>query len=229
MRSERLRLCCLLVVVTAMVAIGAGLRSGSAAADERGPSKLAVATRQSKDQPVRGGRDSLVPFLCLHLEERGMRCTGWLPARGKPNRLDACPWARRRIDDVGRRHSCRFGSGAPRSFTVGGGAVALLYPGTSAAIDLVFDNRTGSTIRVPTGGVTIGISTTRPGCSASNFAIVKGLGKALRVPAHAKVSLSSPRGIGRHFWPVITMRETRTNQDACEGVTVHLSYQVTGG
>jgi len=116
------------------------------------------------------------------------------------------------------------------NFTISGDIVPLLYPGTSQPLNLVFTNPNPSPITIASGAVTITITTTTAGCVAStNFAVIQGLTASVTVPANSTRSLSS-LSTPQANWPVISMVETHTNQDACEGapLTLHYSGGATG-
>jgi hypothetical protein len=111
--------------------------------------------------------------------------------------------------------------------TVSGNLTALLYPGTSQVLDLVFTNPNSSPITVAANGVNIALSTSRAGCPAStNFSVDRGLTTSVTVPANSTDSLAQ-LGVPTTDWPVIGMTETHTNQDACEGAALTLTYSVT--
>jgi hypothetical protein len=111
--------------------------------------------------------------------------------------------------------------------TVSGNLAALLYPGTSQVLDLVFTNPNSSPVTVAANGVDIVISTNSGGCPASpNFSVDRGLTTGVTIPADSTRSLAQ-LGVPAADWPVIGMIDTHTNQDACEGATLTLNYSVT--
>ena len=118
--------------------------------------------------------------------------------------------------------------GAARNFRVGGDLTSPLFPGTSERLDLTFTNPNSAPITIASGGVTaanIAVTTHKPGCAGSNFAVTHGLTASATVPAHQTTPISlSALGIPQADWPVITMIETHTNQDACEGAVLTLTY-----
>lgn len=120
---------------------------------------------------------------------------------------------------VGRRHTY---------FTVGGDLPAPLYPGTSEPLDLTFTNPTSAPIFIVSGAVSsrnITIISNKAGCGGSNFAVTQGLTASATVPARQLTPVSlSALGIPQAGWPVITMIDTHTNQDACEGAQLTLAY-----
>jgi adhesin/invasin len=109
------------------------------------------------------------------------------------------------------------------NFTISGSAPAL-YPGTSQQLNLTFTNPNPSPITIAAGAVTIAVSTTQPGCSASvNFAVTQGLTASVTVPASSTESLSA-LDVAQDNWPVVSMVETHANQDACEGAPLTFTY-----
>ena len=78
------------------------------------------------------------------------------------------------------------------------------------------------------GGVTnasITISTNVAACPASNFTVSQGLLASITIPAQTTVPVSlMSLGIPQADWPVLTMINTNTNQDACQGATLTLHY-----
>jgi hypothetical protein len=111
--------------------------------------------------------------------------------------------------------------------SVSGDLTSLLYPGVSQPLDLVFTNPNPVPVTVAANGVEITISTNRAGCpAATNFSVVRGLGTGVTVPANSTMSLAQ-LGVPGTDWPAIGMVETHTDQDACEGATLTLTYSVT--
>jgi hypothetical protein len=117
---------------------------------------------------------------------------------------------------------------APQNFAVGGNLTSPLYPGTGQPLDLTFTNPSSSPITIASGGISasnITITSDAPGCASSNFAVTKGLTAAVTIPAGQSTPESlSALGVPRAAWPVISMIETNTNQDACEGAKLTLTY-----
>jgi hypothetical protein len=113
------------------------------------------------------------------------------------------------------------------NFTVGGDLTSPLYPGTSQPLDLTFTNPNSSAITIASNGISssnIAISTSKAGCSASNFAVLQGLTASVTIPAHATAESLHDLGVPQANWPIITMLETNTNQDACQGATLTFIY-----
>ncbi len=110
------------------------------------------------------------------------------------------------------------------TFTISGDVTVPVLPGGAYPLDLVVTNPRNLPITIPAGGVTVVISTGQAGCPAvGNFAITHGLLEPVTIPANATRSLSA-LGVPIGHWPVFSMIETNTDQDACRGVTVVLSY-----
>ena len=117
---------------------------------------------------------------------------------------------------------------AAQAFAVGGDLTSPLYPGTSQPLDLTFTNPSSSPITIASGGISasnITITSNALGCASSNFAVTKGLTAAVTIPAGRTTPVSlSALGVPQADWPVITMIETNTNQDACQGAKLTLTY-----
>ena len=113
-------------------------------------------------------------------------------------------------------------------FAVGGDLATPLYPGTSQPLDLTFTNPGSSQVTIPSGGISasnITITSNAAGCASSNFAVAQGLTAAVTIRAHTTSPTSlSTLGVPQADWPVIEMIETNTNQDACQGATLTLTY-----
>jgi hypothetical protein len=114
------------------------------------------------------------------------------------------------------------------NFRVGGNLTSALYPGVSESLDLTFTNPNPRPITIPAGAITsanIAISANAADCAASNFEVSQGLTVSVTIPAHTTTPASlMSLGIPQADWPVITMVNTNTNQDACEGATLTLHY-----
>lgn len=114
------------------------------------------------------------------------------------------------------------------NFAVGGDLTAPLYPGTSQPLNLTFTNPGSSPLTIARGAVSTGnitITSSVPGCPSSNFAVTQGLTTAITIPSFQFTPTSlSALGVPQADWPVITMIETHTNQDACQGAKLTLAY-----
>jgi hypothetical protein len=115
-----------------------------------------------------------------------------------------------------------------RNFAVGGNLPLPLFPGISEPLDLTFTNPNSSPITIASGAVSAGnitIASNQPGCAASNFTVTQGLTASVTIPAHQFTARSLANLlVPQADWPVIKMLETNTNQDACEGATLTLTY-----
>ena len=136
------------------------------------------------------------------------------------------------IDRAGRvgpiTKSCWTIGTVTQNFAVGGNLTRPLYPGTSQRLNLTFTNPSSAPITIPGGGISasdITITSHARGCASSNFAVTQGLASAVTIPAHRLTpeSLSALR-VPQGDWPVIEMIETNTNQDACQGAKLTLTY-----
>ena len=119
-------------------------------------------------------------------------------------------------------------SGPSLNFTVGGDLTRPLFPGTSESLNMTFTNPNAVPITIAAGAVTaanISISTDKPGCASSNFAVTQGLTDSVTIPAHQFTAISlASLGVPEGDWPVVTMLETGTNQDACQGAKLTFTY-----
>ena len=113
------------------------------------------------------------------------------------------------------------------NFTVNGSIPAStpLYPGTSQPVDLSITNPNPEPITVGSGSVSV-VITPSAGCPASYFTLSQG-SFTVSIPAGSTKSLSD-LGISNTNWPVISMIDTTTNQDACEGATLNFIWTATG-
>jgi Bacterial Ig-like domain (group 3) len=117
-------------------------------------------------------------------------------------------------------------------FSIGGDAANAFYPGASEPLDLAITNPFKFAIKVLTVSVTVepvpdkdGVPD--PACPATaNLLVTRPLGTTVTVPAGSSKSLSD-LGVPSAEWPVLTMPDLPTNQDACEGATFTLLYSGT--
>jgi len=179
-----------------------------------------------------------VSFVCTLDSGPAMNCTGdtdhdgdfWVQGEIQYKNLTPGPhcFSAVAVDRAGNESAptqfCWTISGTGLPFTIAGDATQLLSPGTSATLNLVITNPNSSPITIAPGGITIVISTTQAGCSASaNYTVTHGLTASVVVPATSTKSLSA-LGIATANWPVISMLDTHTNQNACAGAPLTLTY-----
>ena len=117
---------------------------------------------------------------------------------------------------------------AAKNFAVGGSLTTPLYPGTSLPLNMTFTNPGSLPITIASGGISasnITITSNAPGCASSNFTVAQGLTVAVTIPPNQLTPTSlSALGVPQADWPVIEMINTNTNQDACEGAKLTLTY-----
>jgi len=179
-----------------------------------------------------------VSFVCTLDSGPPMNCTGetdhdgdfWVQGEIQYTNLAAGPhcFSAVAIDRAGNHSTptqfCWTIGGTGLPFTISGNLAQVLYPGTSGSLDLSITNPNSSPITIASGGITIVISSTQAGCSAAtNFAVTQGLTASITIPATSTKSLSA-LGIPTANWPVISMKETHTNQNACQAASLTLTY-----
>jgi hypothetical protein len=117
-------------------------------------------------------------------------------------------------------------SGPSAPFTISGQTGGGLYPGAGAqAVPLTLSNPGAETIYVTGLGVTLQVSRLPPGCSADGFQIREPSLPAagVVVPARSTVTLPTP-ALGAAS---IQMIDTGSNQDACQGAALALTFTGT--
>jgi hypothetical protein len=111
-----------------------------------------------------------------------------------------------------------------KSFTISGSVPTPLYPGAAAQpVPLTLSNPNNSAIYVTTISVSVQ-GTSAAGCSAAWFQVNQlsiPTASPIAVPAGGSTSLA---GVAA---PSIQMLDSKTNQDACKGATLSLSYAGT--
>ena len=94
-------------------------------------------------------------------------------------------------------------------------------------------NPNPESITVALGSVSVSITTTplppSTSCPASNYAFVPSPTPTMNVviPAGSTMSLSQ-LSVPEADWPSISMIDTSTNQDNCEGATLNFTWSATG-
>lgn len=112
-------------------------------------------------------------------------------------------------------------------FEITGNAVGLLSPGVGRPVNLVIKNQLNFAIRVTDVAVTLAPTSSNPGCTpAANFVITHSLVGSVTIPANSTWSLQD-RGVPEANWPLLTMLNLDSNQDACKNVTFTLNYTGT--
>lgn len=131
------------------------------------------------------------------------------------------------ITDAGPPPSPMTGTGGLGFAVTGDPGTGVLAPGASIPLDLRVTNPNRQRLEISRLEVTV-VSTSKPGCRASNFAIVQYAGHyPLSVPAGVSRSLAE-LAVPAGQWPQLRMLDLPSNQDACKGVTLNLRYLGTG-
>lgn len=95
-----------------------------------------------------------------------------------------------------------------------------LYPGSSVALSGHFDNAAANAVHVNSISATV-TGTDKPGCDAADYSIsgtptIAGGG-----------NVPSGSGVGGWSGLTLSMANTASNQDACKGATVSISYSAS--
>ena len=113
---------------------------------------------------------------------------------------------------------------ATKDFSISGSVAQLFAPGVSRPVNLVIGNTHNFTIRVTGVTITVSPATSRPGCSGTaNLKVTKSLTAPVDVPGNATRTLEQ-LGVAQAAWPVLTMPNLPTNQDACKNAVFSLAY-----
>lgn len=125
-----------------------------------------------------------------------------------------------------------FANFEKKAFGITGTASQPFYPGRSQAVDLVLSNPNNRSIQILSSSITVAAATTKdgvanPDCDGTvNLVVTKGLTGTVVVPANATRTLSQ-LGVPQSQWPVLTMPNLSTNQDACKSTTFTVNYSGT--
>lgn len=121
----------------------------------------------------------------------------------------------------------------PRALELSGSATQRLYPGGSAPLNVHLKNPSGYDVTVSRITVTPHRATTRdgrpnPACDGrANLTARQYTGPTpLRVRAKRTVLLAA-LDVPTARWPLLTMPNLATNQDACKGTTFRFDYAAT--
>ncbi len=114
-------------------------------------------------------------------------------------------------------------------FAVRGDLSSPLYPGASAWLNLVFKNPSRRAIKITDVTTSVNAATNKPGCSGlENLLVTRGFTGPVTVPKNTTKSLSD-LAVPLGQWPILTMPNLSTNQDACKGATFTFSFSRIGG
>ena len=112
-------------------------------------------------------------------------------------------------------------------FRIRGELSTRLYPGVGAPLDLVLTNPNSFALRVVALSVRVGANTSRTWCGGDeNYAVSQYRGTFPLLLRPGSTRLSS-LAAGSATWPRISMLDLPTNQDACKGAVVALTYRGT--
>ncbi|HEU5001278.1 MAG TPA: hypothetical protein VFW71_00675 [Actinomycetota bacterium] len=120
-------------------------------------------------------------------------------------------------------------------FSISGNASSPFFPGAPAQpLDLVLTNPNNYDLRVTSITVGVQAGTTSPGggpvpaCNGTtNITVTRQFSGTVIVPANSTKSLTDLGAAASQF-PLLQMPDLPVSQDACQGVTFHMSYAGTG-
>src|SRR5262249_5268878 len=97
-------------------------------------------------------------------------------------------------------------------------SITNMYPGmTPITLSGNFDNPNSGAVKV--GSVTAALGTLPTGCVAADF--------TLGGTAAVNASIASGNGVGSWTGLTVTMNNTGSNQDACKGAPIPLTFSVS--
>lgn len=117
-------------------------------------------------------------------------------------------------------------------FTISGDASALMYPGVTQTVNLVFTNPNNFDLKVLSVTITVQSGTTKvgnpnPGCvGTQNLVVARPFTGPAVVPKNSTKSLSDLH-VPTAQWPVVQMPNLPFSQDACQDTTFHMTYTGT--
>jgi hypothetical protein len=118
------------------------------------------------------------------------------------------------------------GSNAGHAFTLTGTLDRQLAPGVTGYLDVALHNTNNQTLQVTALSVTV-TAIDAPGCGPANFTTAPFSGGPVNIPANTTRTLSQ-LNVPRSQWPSVTMIDLPSNQDACKGTSLSLTYAATG-
>jgi hypothetical protein len=125
-----------------------------------------------------------------------------------------------------------FANFEKKTFGITGTTTEPFFPGKSQAVDLVLSNPNNRAIEITTSSITVSSATKKndvanPDCNGTtNLVVTQGLTGTVIVPANSTRSLSQLL-VPQSQWPVLTMPNLSTNQDACKSTTFTINYSGT--
>jgi hypothetical protein len=108
---------------------------------------------------------------------------------------------------------------------VSGNLPGPLNPGETEYVNLTVTNSYSSPVTLPAHLLRVYLSGGTTQCPlVTNFIVKHGITADITIPASTTTTLSAI-GIPKIVWPAVQMLETHTNQDACQGIPLAVSYQ----
>ena len=162
---------------------------------------------------------ALLVFVFLAVDSDSFSGTPRLPGPGRPSDTPAA--AARPPTDVLGTTETRV---APKDFRLSGSTATPLVPGARRPLDVVIENSDPYPLEVTSISVTVGNPVLRrdgranPACRVSdetpNLLVERAFVGSVTVPANRTLSLSA-LAVPQDRWPLLTMPDLPTNQDAC--------------
>jgi hypothetical protein len=115
-------------------------------------------------------------------------------------------------------------------FSISGNALTAFVPGTTQSVDLSVTNPNpssdGLTVASSSLSLTVAPDAAHAGCQSSWFTLNQGSWSV--TVQGGSTELLSDLGVAAGNLPTVTMTNTNTDQDACEGATLSLRWSATG-
>jgi hypothetical protein len=130
--------------------------------------------------------------------------------------------------DDGAVCTARTSTGADNSpaLSVTGDLNSALFPGSSAVVDLSLTNSYATPVTMYAHSLTIILISSNPACTvAANFVVNQSLTATVTIPGSSTKTLSQLH-VAQSAWPRVSMNNLNSDQDSCQGSSLHLTYGV---
>lgn len=121
----------------------------------------------------------------------------------------------------------------PLSVTISGRVEGVIAPGTTAPLNLSFENPNDFPLALGDVAVTVDDieapqADERHPCSVDDYAVRQIAGDVVLMIGGEGLEDLRELGLARDHWPALRMVDRPLNQDGCKGATLTLSYEATG-